>query len=68
MPAFTICNADDDIGVTLEELHAPGCVEAIDLAGATPNQATSTFEFFDSDENQVVTREELSAGFFDNEN
>ena len=69
VPAFTICNADQqDAGLTLEELYAPGCVEAIELAGAGPDQAISTFEFFDSDENQVVTREELSAGFFDNKN
>ena len=64
VPAFTICNADDDIGVTLEELHAPGCHKVIiELAGADVSQATSTFEFFDTDGNEVVTREELSAGF-----
>ena len=64
VPAFTICNADQqDAGLTLEELYAPGCVEAIELAGAGPDQAALTFKRFDTDGNEVVTEQELAAGF-----
>ena len=64
MPAFTICNADKhDAGLTLEELHAPRCLEAVALVGVDSDQVVSTFEGFDSDGNQVVTEQEILAGF-----
>ena len=67
MPAFTICNAvKDDAGLTLEELHAPECLKAIELAGAEPSQAVSTFELFDTDGDKVVTQEELLEVFLVN--
>ena len=66
MPAFTVCNADKrDGGLTLEELYAPGCLDKviIELAGSNRNQATLTFKRFDTDGNEVVTEQELAAGF-----
>ena len=66
VPAFTICNADKhDAGLTLEELHAPGCLDkAVELVGVDSDQVVSIFDRFDTDGNQVVTEQELMAGFF----
>ena len=63
MPAFDICDADKlDGGLTLEEIHAPECLEFIASVGGDAESADPDFAFFDADGNGVVTVQEFFGG------
>ena len=59
VPSFAICDTNKDDGLTMDELHAPECLDFVPaLTGIDLEEVDLTFDMFDANGNGVVSMTE----------